>query len=108
LLRGRTVAYEPTQLVRARDYAVQAKASELAAHLRAVDLHEQSATIQQRLGRHDRAQAARQRADHARELHAQALVEQADQDAWVASWKTAGWATAAANLSSCGTSRARP
>jgi hypothetical protein len=65
---------------RARERAASSKQHELAAHLRAVELHEETAEAQERLGRDDRAQAARQRAQHAQELYEQALVEQAREE----------------------------
>jgi hypothetical protein len=77
---------EPEQLTRATERAAEAKARELAAHRHAEELHEQAAKLQERLGHADRAQVARKRAEHARELHAQALREQADADAQLASW----------------------
>jgi hypothetical protein len=61
----------------ARERAARAKERELAAHLQAVQLHEHAAEAQERLGRDDRAQAARERAQHAQALYEQALVEQA-------------------------------
>jgi hypothetical protein len=45
-----------------------------------------SAKIQERLGRGDRAHAARERAEHARERHAKALREQAEADERAAKW----------------------
>jgi hypothetical protein len=63
---------------RARERVIQAKHSELAAHQRAAALHDQAAELQQRLGHEAKAQAARQRADHARELHGLALAELAE------------------------------
>ena len=56
------------------------KAHELAAHRRAEELHEEAAVTLERLGRRDLAQAARERAQQARELHALALREQAEAD----------------------------
>jgi hypothetical protein len=78
------VVDEPDQLRRALERAGRARARELAAHRRAAELHEQAARLQARLGHADRTQAARKRAEHARELHALALREQAD--AQLASW----------------------
>jgi hypothetical protein len=63
---------------RARARVVQAKHSELTAHRRAAAMHEQAAELQQRHGHEARAQAALQRADHARELHDLALTELAE------------------------------
>jgi hypothetical protein len=68
---------EPDRLTRARERAAQAKARELAAHRRAEELHEQAAETLERLGHHDLAHAVRQRAQRSRELHAEALREQA-------------------------------
>jgi hypothetical protein len=67
-------------VTRARERAARAKAHELAAHRRVEQLHEEAAKLQERLGHADRAQAARERAEHARELHAEALREQAEVD----------------------------
>jgi len=69
---------EPDWVTRARERAARAKARELAVHRRAEDLHKQAAKLQERLGHGNRAQAAWERAEHARELHAQGLREQAD------------------------------
>jgi hypothetical protein len=80
------VVDESEQLRRALERARRAKARELGAHRRAAELHDQAAKLQERLGHGDRAQAARKRAEHVRELHAQALREQADADAQIASW----------------------
>ena len=77
---------EPDQLTRATERAAEAKARELAAHRHAEELHEGAATLQEHLGHDDRAQAARKRAEHARQLHAQALREQAEAAAQIASW----------------------
>ena len=77
---GRDVSDEPYWLTRARERAARARASELAAHRRAEQLHEQAARLLERLEHADRAQAARERAEHARELHAEALREQAEAD----------------------------
>jgi hypothetical protein len=63
---------------RARERVIQAKRRELAAHQRAAVLHEQAAELQQRLGHKEEAEAALQRADHARELHSLALAELAE------------------------------
>jgi hypothetical protein len=71
---------EPDRLTRARQRAAQAKARELAAHRRAEKLHEQAAQTLEHLGRGDLAQAARERAQRSRELHAEALREQAEAD----------------------------
>jgi hypothetical protein len=68
------------QATRARERAALAKQHELDAHARAIDLHERAAELQERLGHHDRAANARAHAQHARELHAQALVEQSEQE----------------------------
>jgi len=56
----------------------EAKKRELAAHARAQHLHEEAAQLQDELGHEERAAAARDRAKHAGELHALALVEQAE------------------------------
>jgi hypothetical protein len=70
---------DPTSAAsRARERVVQAKHDELAAHQRAAALHDQAAELQQRHGHKARAKAARQRADHARELHDLALTEMAE------------------------------
>jgi hypothetical protein len=65
---------------------VRAKERELAAHRHAEDLHEEAARLRERLGHGDRAQAARERAEHARELHADALREQAEADERATGW----------------------
>ena len=78
LPNGWTAVDEPDRVMRVRDRAARARASELAAHSRAATLHEEAAKLQERLGHGDRAQAARVRAEHARELYAQALREQAE------------------------------
>jgi hypothetical protein len=44
------------------------------------ELHEEAAKTQERLGHPDRAGAARERAEHAWELHAEVLSEQAEAD----------------------------
>jgi flagellar motility protein MotE (MotC chaperone) len=62
----------------AADRFLQVKQRELAAHLAAVDLHEQAAELQQRLGHPDRAAEARAHAEQARELHRLAAQELAD------------------------------
>ena len=49
-------------------------------HRRAEELHEEAAVTLERLGRRDLAQAARGRAQRARELYAEALREQAEAD----------------------------
>jgi hypothetical protein len=64
---------------RGRQRAARAKARELNAHERAALLHDQAAALQQHLGHDELATAARRRAEHARERHALALKEQADQ-----------------------------
>ena len=64
----------------ARERAALAKRRELAAHLRAIEVHEQAADLQERLGYPDRAARARAHAEHARELYARALEEQRDQE----------------------------
>jgi hypothetical protein len=74
------MVHKPDWVTRARERAARARASELAAHRRAEQLHEQAARLQERLGYADRAQAARERAEHARELHTEALREQAEAD----------------------------
>jgi hypothetical protein len=58
----------PRRGTTARERAAYAKQRELAAHQRAIELHERAAELQERLGHPDRAAAARQHADHAREL----------------------------------------
>jgi hypothetical protein len=70
----------PRQATSALERAKLAKRRELAAHLRAIELHEQAAALQDRLGHPDRAANARQHAEHARELYECALEEQAAQD----------------------------
>jgi hypothetical protein len=65
-----------------RARAAHAKQRELAAHLRAEALHERAVELQAQLGHHDRAATARAHADHARQLYEDALVEQAEQEAW--------------------------
>jgi hypothetical protein len=60
----------------AREGAEIAKQHEVAAHARAIDLHERAAVLQDRLGDPDRAATAREHAEHARQLHALALAEQ--------------------------------
>jgi len=67
------VTDEPDRVTRARKPATRAKARELAADRRAEELHEEAAKMQ-RAGHGDRAQAAR-------ELHADALRQQAEADA---------------------------
>ena len=64
----------------ARERAAKAKERELAAHQRAIELHERAAGLQDRLGHPDRAANAREHAEHARELLAQGLVEQREQE----------------------------
>ena len=71
---------EPDRVTQARVRAALAKARELAAHRRAEELHEKAAETLERLGRPDLAQAARERAQRSRELHAEALREQAGAD----------------------------
>ena len=51
----------------AGDRVLQVKQRELAAHLAAVELHEQAAELQQRLGHPDRAAEAHAHAEQARE-----------------------------------------
>jgi hypothetical protein len=80
------VVDEPDQVTRARERAARAKARELAAHCHAEDLHEEAVKLQERLGHGDRAQAARERAEHARELYADALREQAKADERATCW----------------------
>ena len=60
---------EPDRLTRARE-----------------KLHEQAAETLERLGRRDLAQAARERAQRSRELHAEALREQAEADDRATCW----------------------
>jgi hypothetical protein len=64
----------------ARERVAQAKQRELAAHQRAIELHERAADLQEQLGHPDRAANAREHAQHARELLAQGLVEQREQE----------------------------
>jgi hypothetical protein len=47
---------------------------------RAIELHEQAAELQERLGHPDRAADARAHADHATELQVLALEEQREQE----------------------------
>jgi hypothetical protein len=68
----------------AADRFFQVKQRELAAHLAAVELHEQAAELQQRLGQPERAAKARAHAEQAREWHRQAQAELADYHAWMA------------------------
>src|SRR5918993_1339812 len=77
---GATALDEPDRVTRARVRAALAKARELAAHRRAEELHEKAAETMDRLGRPDLAQAAPGRAPRSRELHAEALMEQAEAD----------------------------
>jgi hypothetical protein len=63
----------------ARERAALAKHWELAAHRRAIELHQDAARLQERLGHADRAAAARVRAQHARELYELARQEQQEQ-----------------------------
>jgi hypothetical protein len=77
---GATAVDEPDRVTRARERAAEAKAHELEAHRRAEELHEEAAVTLERLGRRDLAQAARGRAQRARELYAEALREQAEAD----------------------------
>jgi hypothetical protein len=63
----------------ARERAALTKRQELAAHLRAIEVQEQAAELQERLGFPDRAARARAHAEHARELYARALEERQDQ-----------------------------
>jgi hypothetical protein len=58
---------------------VVAKRRELAAHVRAIELHDQAAERQERLGHPDRAANARAHAEHARKLQTLALAEQHEQ-----------------------------
>ena len=68
---------EPGWLESLRARANQAKLQEIAAHRKAIELHEDAAVLFDRLNRPDRAAAARLRADHARQLLALAIEEQA-------------------------------
>lgn len=77
---GATALDKPDKLTRARERAAQAKVRELATHRHAEQLFEQAAKLQEGLGHHDFAQAARERAQRARELYAEALREQAEAD----------------------------
>jgi integrase len=78
--RRRAAGTRFSQATRARERAALAKQHELEAHVRAIELHERAAELQERLGHHDRAATARAHAQHARELHAQALAEQSEQE----------------------------
>jgi hypothetical protein len=60
------------------DRVLEVKQRELTAHRGAIELHEQAAQLQERLGHPDRAAQARQHAAHARELYRQAWDELAD------------------------------
>jgi hypothetical protein len=81
LTRARArAAQAKTRQLAARRRATQAKTRELAAHRRAEGVHERAAKTLERLGRLDLAQAARERAQQSRELHAEALREQAEAD----------------------------
>ena len=71
----------------AADRLLQVKQRELAAHLAAVELHEQAAELQQRLGHPDRAAEARAHAEQARTLHRLAAEELADYQARIAAAK---------------------
>jgi hypothetical protein len=53
------------------------RAREIDAHRRAITMHKDAATLFDRLHQPDRAGAALQRAEHARELLRQAIAEQA-------------------------------
>ena len=64
------------RVTRARERARLAKRRELAAHERAIQQHERAAQVQERFGHPDRAAAAREHAQHARELLELALREQ--------------------------------
>lgn len=57
---------------------LEVKQRELTAHRGAIELHEQAAQLQERLGHPDRAAEARQHAAHARELYRRACDELAD------------------------------
>jgi hypothetical protein len=63
----------------ARDRIAQIKRQEIAAHAKAIELHEQAAELQERLGRPHRAANARAHARNARELQLLALEEQREQ-----------------------------
>jgi hypothetical protein len=54
------------------------KQRELTAHRGAIELHEQAAVLQERLGHPDRAATAREHANHARELYRRAWEELAE------------------------------
>jgi hypothetical protein len=60
------------------DRFLAVKQRELTAHRRAIELHEQAAALQERLGHPDRAAAAREHADPARELSRRAWEELAE------------------------------
>ena len=64
----------------ARVRGALAKRPELAAHARAIALHEQAAALQERLGHPDRAAKAQAHAEHALELQVLALAEQREQE----------------------------
>ena len=66
------------------DRFLQVKQQELAAHLAAVELHEQAAELQQRLGYPERAAEARGLSDPARGLHRLTGSELADYQARIA------------------------
>jgi flagellar motility protein MotE (MotC chaperone) len=68
----------------AADRFLQVKQRELAAHLAAVELHEQAAELQERLGNRERANQARIHAEQARALHRLAAEELADYQARIA------------------------
>src|SRR4029453_18141616 len=76
---ARPMTDEQRHATSGRERAAWAKECELVLHRAAIQLHEQVAEAQQRLGCDDRAQAARQRADHARSLYELAIKEQAAQ-----------------------------
>jgi len=71
-------------VVGASDRFIQVKQRELAAHLAAVELHEQAAELQGRLGYPERAAEARDHAERARALHRLAGEELADYQARIA------------------------
>ena len=69
------------------DRFLQVKRRELAAHLTAVELHEQAAELQKRLGHPERAAEAHAHAERARVLHRLAAEELADYQAKIAAAK---------------------
>lgn len=74
-----TASLAHISLAHTQERLAAAKERELAAHRRAAKLHQDAVRAQQRLGHPDRAAKARRLADHARDLHRQALAEPAEQ-----------------------------